>query len=83
MYLALVGIGNVPGTSATDVMDLALLTQYFDTMKEIGAALKSSAVFLPHGPGAVADIASQRNPNSIKHEFEWQEHPYCLLVCHN
>ncbi|GJN40576.1 hypothetical protein PR202_gb29808 [Eleusine coracana subsp. coracana] len=44
--------GNVPGTSAKDVMDLVLVTQYFDTMKEIGAASKSSAVFLPHGPGA-------------------------------
>jgi len=51
--------GNVPGTSAKDVMDLVLLTQYFDTMKEIGAASKSSAVFLPHGPGAVKDIAGQ------------------------
>jgi regulator of protease activity HflC (stomatin/prohibitin superfamily) len=27
---------NVPGTSAKDVMDLVLVTQYFDTMKEIG-----------------------------------------------
>ncbi|KAG0549284.1 hypothetical protein BDA96_01G241900 [Sorghum bicolor] len=44
--------GNVTGTSAKDVMD-------FGTMKEIGAASKSSAVFLPYGPGAVADIASQ------------------------
>ncbi|KAK3153870.1 hypothetical protein QOZ80_2BG0182580 [Eleusine coracana subsp. coracana] len=51
--------GNVPGTSAKDVMDLVLVTQYFDTMKEIGAASKSSAVFLPHGPGAVTDIAGQ------------------------
>jgi len=51
--------GNVPGTSAKDVMDLVLLTQYFDTMKEIGATSKSSAVFLPHGPGAVKDIAGQ------------------------
>jgi hypothetical protein len=40
-------------------MDLVLLTQYFDTMKEIGAASKSCAVILPHGPGAVAGIASQ------------------------
>ena len=47
------------GTSAKDVMDLVLITEYFDTMKEIGAAKKSSAVFLPHGPGAVADTASQ------------------------
>jgi hypothetical protein len=27
---------NVPGTSAKDVMDLVLVTQYFDTMMEIG-----------------------------------------------
>lgn len=50
---------NVPGTSSKDVMDMVLLTQYFDTMKEIGASSKSNAVFLPHGPGAVKDIASQ------------------------
>lgn len=50
---------NVPGTSAKDVMDMVLVTQYFDTMKEIGASSKASAVFVPHGPGAVKDIASQ------------------------
>ncbi|EPS66847.1 hypothetical protein M569_07929, partial [Genlisea aurea] len=50
---------NVPGTSAKDVMDMVLITQYFDTMKEIGSTSKSSAVFIPHGPGAVRDIASQ------------------------
>ncbi|CAN1170359.1 Hypersensitive-induced response protein-like protein 1 [Linum perenne] len=51
--------GNVPGTSAKDVLDMVLITQYFDTMKEIGATSKSSAVFIPHGPGAVNDIAAQ------------------------
>ncbi|KAL3511165.1 hypothetical protein ACH5RR_030566 [Cinchona calisaya] len=50
---------NVPGTSSKDVMDMILVTQYFDTMKEIGASSKSSSVFIPHGPGAVRDIASQ------------------------
>lgn len=50
---------NVPGTSTKDVMDMILITQYFDTMREIGASSKSSSVFIPHGPGAVADIASQ------------------------
>lgn len=50
---------NVPGTSPKDVMDMVLVTQYFDTMKEIGASSKSSAVFIPHGPGAVKDIATQ------------------------
>ncbi|KAJ3694127.1 hypothetical protein LUZ60_009607 [Juncus effusus] len=51
--------GNVPGTTSKDVMDLILLTQYLDTMKEIGAASKSSTVILPHGPGAVKDIATE------------------------
>jgi regulator of protease activity HflC (stomatin/prohibitin superfamily) len=50
---------NVPGTSSKDVMDMVLVTQYFDTMKDIGASSKSSAVFIPHGPGAVRDIAAQ------------------------
>ncbi|XP_034214729.1 hypersensitive-induced response protein 1 isoform X1 [Prunus dulcis] len=50
---------NVPGTTAKDVMDMVLVTQYFDTMKEIGASSKSSAVFIPHGPGSVRDVASQ------------------------
>ncbi|CAL5369957.1 unnamed protein product [Camellia sinensis] len=50
---------NVPGTTAKDIMDMVLVTQYFDTMKEIGSNSKASAVFIPHGPGAVKDIASQ------------------------
>lgn len=50
---------NVPGTTARDIMDMVLVTQYFDTMKEIGASSKSSSVFIPHGPGAVRDITSQ------------------------
>ncbi|KAF9604240.1 hypothetical protein IFM89_004946 [Coptis chinensis] len=50
---------NVPGTSAKDVMDMVLVTQYFDTLKEIGASSKSSAVFIPHGPGAVREVATQ------------------------
>ncbi|OIW12438.1 hypothetical protein TanjilG_04187 [Lupinus angustifolius] len=50
---------NVPGTSAKDIMDMVLVTQYFDTMKEIGASSKSSSVFIPHGPGVVRDVAAQ------------------------
>lgn len=51
--------GNVPGTSAKDVLDMVMMTQYFDTMRDIGATSKASAVFIPHGPGAVADVATQ------------------------
>ncbi|CAA7031887.1 unnamed protein product [Microthlaspi erraticum] len=50
---------TVPGTSSKDVMDMVLVTQYFDTLKEIGASSKSNSVFIPHGPGAVRDIATQ------------------------
>eukprot|EP00252_Welwitschia_mirabilis_P006164 TRINITY_DN16924_c0_g1_i1.p1 TRINITY_DN16924_c0_g1~~TRINITY_DN16924_c0_g1_i1.p1 ORF type:complete len:287 (-),score=69.40 TRINITY_DN16924_c0_g1_i1:374-1234(-) len=50
---------NVPGTTPKDVMDMVLVTQHFDTMKEIGASSKSSSVFIPHGPGAVRDVAEQ------------------------
>lgn len=50
---------NVPGTSSKDVMDMILVTQYFDTMKEIGASSKANSVFIPHGPGAVREISSQ------------------------
>ncbi|KAJ0099086.1 hypothetical protein Patl1_22101 [Pistacia atlantica] len=50
---------NEPGTTAKDVLDMVLITQYFDTMKEIGVSSKSSSVFIPHGPGAVHDVATQ------------------------
>lgn len=50
---------NVPGTTAKDIMDMVLVTQYFDTMREIGASSKSSSVFIPHGPGAVKDVSAQ------------------------
>ena len=52
---------NVPGNTAKDVMDMVLVTQYFDTMEEIRAASKCLAVFIPHSPGAVRDIATQRS----------------------
>ena len=50
---------GVPGTSPKDVMDMVMLTQYFDTMRDIGSQSKSNAIFIPHGPGAVGDIADQ------------------------
>jgi hypothetical protein len=50
---------NVPGTSPKEVMDMVLVTQYFDTLKEIGSNSRNTAVFIPHGPGAVRDVAEQ------------------------
>jgi len=42
------------------VCELLLITQYFETLKEIGANSRSQAVFIPQSPSdAVTDIASQ------------------------
>src|ERR1051326_5797247 len=49
----------VEGTSARDVMMLVLVTQYLDTMKEIGAQDKSNTVFMSHSPGAIGDLFRQ------------------------
>ncbi len=49
---------NVPRTTPKEVMDMVLVTQYFDTMKEIDTSSKNSTVF-PHGLGAVRDVAEQ------------------------
>jgi regulator of protease activity HflC (stomatin/prohibitin superfamily) len=50
---------GVPGATAHDVMNLVLMTQYFDTLKEIGASNRSSTLFVSHSPGSIADIATQ------------------------
>ncbi|KAL6321053.1 hypothetical protein AAG906_012038 [Vitis piasezkii] len=50
---------KVDGTSAKEVMDLIMVTQYFDTIKDLGNSSKNTTVFIPHGPGHVRDIGSQ------------------------
>ena len=49
----------VDGTSTTEVMQLVLVTQYFDTIKSIGELDKTNTLFLSHSPGAVQDIGQQ------------------------
>lgn len=50
---------SVPGATAQDVMNLVLMTQYFDTLKELGSSSKTNTVLIPHSPGALADISAQ------------------------
>lgn len=50
---------KVEGTSAKEVMDLIMITQYFDTIKDLGDSSKNTTVFIPHGPGHVRDISDQ------------------------
>ena len=50
---------TVPGTSPHDVMNLILMTQYFDMLKDIGQSSKANTILLPHSPGHVGDISAQ------------------------
>ena len=50
---------SVPGATAEDVMALVLLTQYFDTLKDIGTKGGTSTIFLPNNPGAANDFMMQ------------------------
>ncbi len=50
---------SVPGTTAKDVMNLVLMTQYFDMLKEIGASNRSNAILIPHSPGGLASLQEQ------------------------
>src|ERR1700751_3348173 len=49
----------VSGASASEVMQLVLVTQYFDTIKSIGETDRTNTLFLSHSPGAVKDISEQ------------------------
>merc|ERR1712007_423713 len=41
------------------ISELLLITQYFETLRDIAATSKAQTVFIPHSAGAVADVASQ------------------------
>ena len=50
---------SVGDVSTSEVMQLVLITQYFDTLKSIGDSDKTNTLFLSHSPGAVKDISEQ------------------------
>lgn len=50
---------NIPGANAQDVMNLVLITQYFDTLKDIGAHSRSNTILIPHSPSGVKDFGDQ------------------------
>jgi len=49
----------VEGASAKEVMQLVMVTQYFDTLKSIGENDKTNTLFLSHMPGSVKDVGDQ------------------------
>ena len=49
---------EVQDVDAKTVMDLMIVTQYFDMMKDVGASTKSNALFLSHSPAALDELAA-------------------------
>jgi regulator of protease activity HflC (stomatin/prohibitin superfamily) len=49
----------VEGSTPHDVMMLVLVTQYLDTMKEIGSNDRSNTIFVSHSPAAIGDLFRQ------------------------
>lgn len=50
---------SVNGASAQDVMNLVMMTQYFDTIKDIGSNSKTNTILIPHSPSGMSDLSDQ------------------------
>lgn len=50
---------RVDGVSPKDVLELVLVTQYFDTLKEVGTHAASNTMFLPHNPGSLNQLSKE------------------------
>ena len=50
---------TVHGTNAQDVMNLVMMTQYFDTIKELGLSGKTNTILIPHSPAGMGDLSDQ------------------------
>jgi regulator of protease activity HflC (stomatin/prohibitin superfamily) len=50
---------SVEGASPKDAMAMVLLTQYFDTLKEVAGTNRSNTIMMPHTPNALTDLFSQ------------------------
>jgi len=50
---------SLPGVTHEEVMQFVLMTQYFDTLNNIGANSKNSSILIPHSPGGMKDFQEQ------------------------
>jgi regulator of protease activity HflC (stomatin/prohibitin superfamily) len=50
---------SIPTSSTQDVMSLILMTQYFDTLKEMSITGKTNTIMMPHSPSGLSDLAEQ------------------------
>src|ERR1700689_826597 len=64
----------VQGSTPQDVMQLVLMTQYFDTLKEVAANDHTNTILIPHSPNTLTDIFAQIR-NAIITGNELGRHP--------
>ena len=64
----------VQGSTPQDVMQLVLMTQYFDTLKDISANDHTNTVLIPHTPNVLTDLFAQIR-NAIVTGTELTRHP--------
>jgi regulator of protease activity HflC (stomatin/prohibitin superfamily) len=50
---------SLPNTTEQDVLNLVLVTQYFDTIKDLGQSSHNNTIMIPHSPSSVSDIMQQ------------------------
>jgi regulator of protease activity HflC (stomatin/prohibitin superfamily) len=50
---------DVAGTNAQDVMNLVMMTQYFDTIKDLGNNGQNNTILIPHSPSGMGDLSDQ------------------------
>ena len=48
-----------PGMTNNEVMNLIMLAQYFDTLKEMGSSGKMNTIMIPHSPSGIDDMTAQ------------------------
>ncbi|MFT5702953.1 MAG: regulator of protease activity HflC (stomatin/prohibitin superfamily) [Rickettsiales bacterium] len=50
---------SLPNSTEQDVLNLIMVTQYFDTIKDLGANSNNNTIMIPHSPSAVTDVMEQ------------------------
>jgi regulator of protease activity HflC (stomatin/prohibitin superfamily) len=50
---------GIKAVSPQEVIELMMITQYFDLLKDVGTSNNASTIFMNHNPGTVGDISGQ------------------------
>lgn len=51
--------GGVDGVNSREVIEMMMITQYFDMLKDIGTQSKTATIFTNHSPATVSDVGVQ------------------------